>query len=218
MCLGLDFVQEFEEIKLEQPELHYKHIKEGREIWGKFRLDASFNDIRLEDEYFLKIFVPDLYPRCLPSVWELQGKIPKDYHINGDHTLCLGVKSEIYKFLEEHSFSLLDFMNKFLVEYLYRYAYIQKFNKAPWPDRAHGGAGVIEYYQEWFNLNDVSSVKHFLHIAQKNKYRPNYLCCCGSRRKYRNCHGGKIKMLIDLIPKSLLNEELGYIDQMVKFF
>jgi hypothetical protein len=62
-------------------------------------------------------------------VWEIGGKIGKEYHHFFDGTLCLGTYIEVYRKFSP-SPNIRNFIESLLIPYLYRYSYIQKFKEA----------------------------------------------------------------------------------------
>ena len=55
--------------------------------------------VEICDSYELELEVPISFPRGIPKVKEVAGKIPRDgtFHVNHDETLCLGSPLGILK-------------------------------------------------------------------------------------------------------------------------
>ena len=62
----------------------------------------------------------------------------------------------------------------------------------PFGELSHGGIGILEYYQELFDLKDTRRVLTMLKILADDKYRGHDRCPCGSGKRLRSCHGGKL--------------------------
>lgn len=66
---------------------------------GSYILNAFMKGhSQVEETFKLRILIPKDFPIVLPSVYELENKIPRDgnYHVNGDGSLCLGNPFRLY--------------------------------------------------------------------------------------------------------------------------
>ena len=99
------------------------------------------------------------------------------------------------------------FIDNLLVPFLYRFSYIQKYNEEPFPDRAHGLKGIIDFYIQEFNCNNFDAVINFLIVLSKKKIRGHHRCPCGSGKLIRNCHKKKIDEL-SKFPKKIFKNDL----------
>lgn len=165
-------------------------------VIGVLPFCAIYNDKTIIDEYEIEILIPDNYPDSPPTVKEIQGKIPEDFHRNKDagSTLCLGTPIAVARKFKENS-NLLDFVEKQVVPFLFSYSYYKEHGEMPYGELPHGGEGIIKHYNEIFNINDDISVLGFLRILADNDYRGHHICPCGSNKKIRQCHG---KILRDI--------------------
>ena len=123
---------EFSKIKYKYPDLHLKNDGDNVYIIGTLNFCKSYNDIIIDDLYKIKIIITNLYPKEIPTVFSIDNKIPNDYHTNSDKSLCLELDQVIFEKLE-YNINLNDFIENFVIPYFYRYSYISKFNKEPWP-------------------------------------------------------------------------------------
>ena len=63
---------------------------------GPYALDATYNEVRLAEDFDLQLVVPGDYPASLPKVRETSGGIEPGYeHLYLDRTFCLGVRGEL---------------------------------------------------------------------------------------------------------------------------
>jgi len=172
-------------------------------ISGNFRLDAEYNDITIVDTFALEISVPRDFPAQIPIVMETGGRIPRgaDSHVNPDGSLCLNVPLELRKMFYE-SGTLLEFVNKSVVEFLYGFAYREKHGKLPYGEWSHYGEGLLEYYKELFNVEEDVLVVGLLRILVDNDFQRQMLCPCGSKKKLRRCHGVQLREVIQYQPTS----------------
>ena len=100
----------------------------------------------ITDSFEISIRIPDVYPDDLPRVTETGGKIEKNYeHVFTSGTLCVGVPIEMQRIFSQQP-TLLGFVNKLVVPYLYGYCYWKMNGEHPFGERRHGGEGIIQYY------------------------------------------------------------------------
>jgi hypothetical protein len=214
--------QQFEELVKTFPGLTLCQDAPGRwVIRGMLSFSAAFNSITIDDEFSILILLYDDYPKSPPDVQETGGRIPPDFHQYPDRTLCLGAPVEVYRRFKADP-RLLAFVKTLVVEYLYGYAYFEKYASMPFGDLSHGGKGIREYYQETFCIDDVLIVLALLKVMADSNYRGHAPCPCGSGEILRKCHGPIILSLIKDQPKehflcdakyifySLKKEELAY--------
>jgi hypothetical protein len=188
--------QEFKELVNKYPGLTLLESHDGSwRIFGDLHFKGSLNEKVIEDIYSVLINIPKSYPTELPSVKELGGRIPNDFHTSGDDTLCLGTPILLkMRFYERPN--LLGFVETCLFEYLYSYNYFQEYDKLPTGEYSHGILGILEQYQELFGIKQVETVLNLLQILTNNSYRGHHLCPCGSRTILRKCHGPTLLRLM----------------------
>lgn len=174
-------------------------------VTGHLGFSAHYKDKQLDDEYEIEILIPIGYPGVLPTARETGNRIPMDFHHSGDN-LCLGEPGEvIQKFQEEPT--LVGFTERCLIPYLYNFGWMTRYGYLPFGELSHGWLGILEHYQEVFQINDRKVVLNLLQLCKENNYRGHDKCPCGSKRRLRRCHGGIIKTLIAQIPRELLARE-----------
>ena len=210
------FERELDNIKSDYPNLHYRNTPKGLVLEGEVAFDITFKEVkeRIRDSYLVQISFPDNYPQDHPTVKEIGGRIPSNYHRNGDE-LCLGVPSEVFlKFVKNPT--LLHFIRELLEHYLCKYSYWEKHNgKTPFNERSHGGEGVCEYYSEIFGTKDNEAIISLLEIPMSKAYKQSMICPCGSRKKLKKCHGKIILSIQNTIPTKILDYELRQLKKYV---
>ncbi|MFW6027158.1 MAG: hypothetical protein ACOCRX_12555 [Candidatus Woesearchaeota archaeon] len=161
-------------------------------IKGEYSFDINLHDSdHIIDKYKIKIIIYNDFPHRLPKVFELENKIPKnsDFHVNWDHSLCLGSTLKILSSLKKNP-DLNFFAEKFLLPYLYDTSRILKDNtkKRFFGELSHGVKGLIEDYKEVFDLKNKNQVLNTIdlltlpyNLAKESK------CSCGCGRKLKNC-------------------------------
>ena len=161
-------------------------------IQGTFIMDASHNGVHFVEEYYIKI---DLVNYEAPFITETGGHISKKYpHKYCDNGLCLGITTEILmKCCTNNIFDLFIWFEDFVIPYFFSYEYYNLTGEYPVGERSHGNQGILEYYMDIFNLQNINQAYHFIKYASTLKqYRGHFLCPCGSMKKIRNCHKNEL--------------------------
>ena len=179
-------------------------------IEGDFRFIAESAGLpRLEDSYNLCISVPPSFPKDLPTVTEIGGRIPRAglHHVNqNDGTLCLGSPMRLMAKLQEEA-TLQGFSQKCIVPYLYAMtATLQHDQRFPFGELPHGIPGEIADYQTLLNLKSKTEVPHAINCILKKKRIANKLRCpCECGKRLGLCRFNQtIKSFRQLIPKRWL--------------
>ena len=165
---------------------------------GTLCFEASANGHDSMTECFdVEILIPEKYPENLPRVREIGGKIDADYdHFDESRTLCLAVPIEERRvFLEEPS--LLGFVNRLTVPYLYGYCHWKTYGVHPFGESEHGPEGIVRHYMDLLGLTDQLSVLAVIAFLYERGYRGHHPCPCGSKSKVRNCHGKALRELYE---------------------
>lgn len=180
----------------------------GYIFYGNLKLNHKYNDIILKNELYISMFVPFTFPNELPIVKDIEKKIDNKFHKNDNDVLCLACDTEMFLDLKSREdVTISDFIEHFLLPYLYSYTYYKKYGKVPFGDRSHGFQGIVEFYKDYFKLENMGIVFQFLEYMSLNKYRGHNLCLCGSGKKLRNCHGIKVVTLIEKVGISNISND-----------
>ena len=181
-------------------------------VFGPLSFEASASGYEtIVDSFDVELIIHKNYPKKLPSVRETGGKILKSYdHINEDRTLCLAVPIEERRLYLIQP-TLLGFVNKLVVPYLYGYCYWKEHGKHPFDESEHGSKGIIQYYRERLKLNDENSILAIISFLYEYGYRGHHYCPCGSGKKVRNCHGEQFQELLKLHSDHTLELDFVYI-------
>lgn len=186
-----------EEVLKKYPRLRVLPTDSGRiELAGilNFAMDAD-GKAAIEDAYKIKISVPSTFPVGLPKAWETAGRIPMEHHrFPRDGSLCLGAPMRLSMIVTEEP-SLLVFVEKCLVPYLYSYSYLQKYGEMPFGELAHGLEGIIDDLESQFGIK-VADVPAFFHLGSLPRRVANKSPCpCGSGKRLGKCHNNKMNEL-----------------------
>ena len=168
------------------------------------------------DRYTVLISFPEAFPKCFPKVVETSKKIPReaDRHVNPDHTLCLAVEPE-ERLLTRNGVSFKYFLDKVLVPHLARETYRERTGAYPDGEYSHGDAGIWEYYEALFGLNNKQQILRELEmIAFSTRPGRNDKCFCGGEVKFKNCH----LRIYDQVLKSGVDYLLEQVSNLKKSF
>ena len=97
----------------------------------------------IEDGYNVRIESPENFPEQLALTWETGGRIPPDYHKLTNGALCLGSRVGL-RLQMGGSPSLLRFVERCVIPYLYGYSYSVKHGAPPFGELAHGELGSLQ--------------------------------------------------------------------------
>jgi hypothetical protein len=165
---------------------------------GTLPIDAQFpGSTHIVDEFEIELSVPRRFPKQIPSVRETGGRIPRSYHKLSDGALCLGTPTQLLMVLTQ-STSILRFVERCLVPYLYRYSHVEKQGVAPYGELDHGMAGVVQDLMLLFKTDRKDTIEQFLRLTSMRKRHANKKPCpCGSGRRLGRCHNRRVNMLRD---------------------
>lgn len=160
---------------------------EGVVIVGDFSFVATHASCgQVNDTFTLEITVPRRFPKELPKVLELGGRIPRQpkFHINKDSTLCLGSPLALLMILQEES-NLIGFADRCLTPYLFAISRrLEGADEMSFGELRHGQEGILDDCMRIFSLPSRAQAEAAfkllaLHPRVANK-RP-CPCRCGHR-------------------------------------
>ena len=171
---------------------HYSslHIFPNRngatEVAGRFPVMDS--EGKALDYYAVSIILPSAYPEDLPVVYEVGGRIPRvpDRHIYTNGSACVFMPDDRWRSFPLDS-SFIDYLNGPLHNYFLSQLTYEKTGEWPFGEFSHDEAGIIEYYQELFETQDISTVIELLLTLCDDKLRKHNACPCGSGKKVKRC-------------------------------
>ncbi|HNE47380.1 MAG TPA: SEC-C metal-binding domain-containing protein [Chitinophagales bacterium] len=186
------FIAEAAGVIIKHPLLSLVDINGEPALIGTITLiDQKENPI---DNYQIKILCGQ-FPHKFPLVFETGGKIPKniDWHMyEQTGNCCLCIPPEERK-LCNMGFSLVSFMDDFVLPYFFHQTYRRKngFFRDEWQ---HGIAGLYAYYSDLFATTNIFEIIRLLEkIVAGGPPHRNSPCLCGSGQKYRHCHKERVK-------------------------
>ena len=159
--------------------------------------------------FSVEVVVPHTFPRQLPSAKETGGRIRADYeHVFSDGTLCLGVPIELRRVVSEQP-TLLGFVDRLLVPYLYGYCFWHKHGRHPFDEAPHGPEGIVDHYLDALGLVDPLAVLAAIRLLYEHGYRADHKCPCGSGRRIRACrHRSALRTLYQLHTPETLRHDI----------
>jgi hypothetical protein len=168
---------------------------------------------RTLDRYSIEIELLHDYPDSVPLVREIGGRIARtqDHHVNeaqGD--ICLFVREERWRVYPPGA-SFLDFLNVPVHNYFLGESLVELGEARPFGERSHGIAGIIEYYAEELETNDLDIIIRFVECLSKESMPGHHPCPCGSGKKLRQCHQFKLWDLQGKIPPTVARESLRHL-------
>ena len=186
-----------QDVLLKYPDLRFAPATRGWvKLAGNLAFSAAVSDKeRIDDEYLVEVSVPDNFPTRVPSVQETGGRIPSSFHKLDNGALCLGSPARLRLILLE-SPSLLHFVERCVVPYLYGYSYFEKHGALPFGELKHGAAGIRQDFANIFGIDQEDVVDGLVRLASMGKRHANKQPCpCGSRRRLGRCHHRRVNSL-----------------------
>jgi hypothetical protein len=183
-------------------------------VAGPLPFEASADGLETITESFeIELTIPRDFPETLPRVKETGGRIGIDYqHRNPAGTLCLAVPVEQRRVFFEQP-TLLGFVNRLVIPYLYGYCLWKKHGRHPFDEAAHGYEGILRHYLDTLGLQDELSALAVISFLFEHGYRGHHDCPCGSGLRVRRCHGQALLALHQHhTPQTLRSDFLAIFD------
>lgn len=175
---------------------------------GKIKVNSVFNDVRIIEDFCVEITIPNEYPLEIPTIKEIGGKIDRRYHhINYNGTLCLATETEI-KLEFNKGLALIEWIDRYVIPYLFSYCYYKRYNIFPFGERSHGIEGIFEFYKEFFEVESKAQCINLLDYICNKNYRGHDACPCNNGEKVRKCHKDKIIYFKELKVDSVFKNDL----------
>ena len=134
----------------------------------------------ITDQYEIAMSVASSFPQSAPVVREVGGRVPKDFHKMTGGELCLGSPTRLRLILSETS-SLLCFIERCVVPYLYGYSLVERGGTLPFGELAHGTKGLREDLADLVGFTDERILDQFVRLISLKKRHANKRGCpCGS--------------------------------------
>jgi SEC-C motif len=163
---------------------------------GTIEFTASANACRtVTDSYEISLGIPEAYPSELPVVHETSGRIPSDFHKLQGNALCLGSPFRLWLLTSQNP-SLLTFLERVVVPYLYGYSLHEAGEVMPFGEVRHGTLGLLDDLGEMLGAPDSKTTEAYLQaMRQKKRIANKRPCPCGSGIRLGRCHNRKVNAL-----------------------
>lgn len=170
------------------------------------RLRGSFpviDDGAELDRFYIEVTIPAEFPRKIPVVRELAGRVPRspDWHTFDAGTLCVIVPEEWLA--NPDSGSILAFLDGPVRNYFIGHALAECGRQRPMGERPHGRAGLLEAYGELIGISDAAAIEKCLSYLARDRVKGHWDCYCGSGKRLRHCHMTQIIELQKRVPPSV---------------
>lgn len=181
-------------------------------IEGELRFCANGKTTEvIEDTYELRIEVPPTFPERMALAWETGGRIRPDYHRLDNGALCLGSRIGL-RLQMGRSASILRFIERSVVPYLYGYSYFEKHGAPSFGELKHGEIGSLQELAGLLGIQDLRLALDYSFLAATKRRRANRLPCpCGSGRRLGRCHNRKVNVLRKRVGRLELASEMQMI-------
>lgn len=182
---------ELEEFLSSCPQMRLEaYDREQVVIEGSYSFSAQMDGFEpIQKTYRIRVIFTSQYPKDLPIIGELDGRIPRDidYHTYPDGVFCLGSDIKIKSILNTNP-TVKNLFEKILIPFLYKIVYKQKYGIAPYGELRHGEDGLIDDYERLFEVQGKTSVLQVLRALGKRKRDANKLQCpCGCSTRVGKC-------------------------------
>ena len=142
----------------------------------------------IEDAFKIELRIPAVFPRVVPRVRELDGRVPENFHRIANGDLCLGSPLRLQLILSKTP-TLVGFVEKCVVPYLVGFNVFEQTGKMPFGELAHGLQGLFDEYKQIFGVKADSACVEFLRLLSlKRRVANKRPCPCSSGRRLGKCH------------------------------
>lgn len=184
------------------PKLKLFEKDKQKSVCGEIDIfDAAGNYV---DSFTIKVTVPRNYPHEFPLLFEISNKfehIP-DRHINEDGSCCVCSLQES-DLISQKGIAIKDFFLGYVIPYLANQLYFDSEEEWANGDYEHGVEGILQFYQEIFEMETIEEVINLLSFFNKQKMNRNDDCFCGKKEKLKRCHLQTYTIIKDLSKKRI---------------
>lgn len=148
---------------------------------------------RVLDRYQVSIELPPDYPRTVPVVREVGGRIPwkKEFHVDPDGKACVLLPDERWRCFPEGA-PFRQFLDGPVLHFFLGQSLVALGEEWPFGEWAHGKKGIDEYYRELLGTDDPRTVDRVLYVLAKLNLKGHWDCPCGRGRKIGRCCQSRI--------------------------
>lgn len=207
-CAKLHSKWRLAEFRERFPQLRLTHLRDcGLRFEGNLTFRAAKEGHReILDSYQIQGMVPPQYPTDYAQVEEIGGRIPRDYHKLENGSLCLGSDIRILIETTKDS-SLLGFVDRLVIPYLYNFSCFERKEEMPVGELEHGPLGLIQDYEDLFNLKGARQCVEALYLLGMKKRDANKkFCPCGCGKRLGRCYCKNLNPLREVASRSFFKQ------------
>jgi hypothetical protein len=197
------------EIKDLYPNLHF-YLRNGIVVaQGTFPVLCGEKVI---DRYSIDIVFPKHYPKSVPVVREVGGRIPKtpDRHMNNQGEACLFLSEQRWEIWPLGS-TFLEFLKGPVHNFFLGQSLVEQGEAWPFGFWDHGTTGIHNYYAQLLGIEDISIIIMIVACLAKPQIKGHWDCPCGSGKRMRHCHFPLLLDLREKIPQDVARQSLTYL-------
>ncbi len=161
----------------------------------------------IEDSYDVTLEVPPDFPEHMALAWETGGRIPPTYHKLDNGALCLGSRIRL-RLQTAGSPSVLRFVERCLIPYLYGYSHFLKTGRMPFGELDHGELGTLQELASLLSMETGSAIPYCVLATLKRRRANKRPCPCRSGRRLGRCHNRKVNVLRERVGRLVLMKEM----------
>lgn len=197
------------EVDAKFPDLKVEVRDRATEIVGPLRLLERDQEI---DRFQIRIVLPDDYPRGVPDVYEVGGRIPcsATHHMYADGRACLFAPGERWRHWPRGK-GIVDFIDGPVRSYFIGQALFELTGEWPFGQRSHGASGILEAFGDMLRTRNPRTIVRYLGVLSRKKLRPLSQCPCGSQLPIHSCHRRKLADLRSKISYREARRALGVV-------
>lgn len=193
------------DLRARYPDLRLVEDGDGVLALGSFPI---VHDSRILDRYQIQIAFPRDYPKELPTVREVGGRIPwvlARHVIPSSGNACLFV-GEDWLLTVGPEPSFLEFLDGPVRNFFIGQSLVEAGKPWPFGERSHDKMGILETYGEWFGTLDEPTIVCYLDCLSREGLKGHWDCPCGSGKRLRQCHLEHLQELRGRMPQWLARQ------------
>jgi len=155
------------------------------------------------DRYQIKIEWSDSDTEA-PILYETGGRIPRinERHMGTDGKACSFVPEE-WLLRPRKNRTITHYLDGPVRDYFIWQSLFDRGQTAPWGQRSHHVAGLIECYGEMVGMMGEQAIRRSLEYIAAKKFKAHWACPCGSGKPLRYCHLEHFRNLKIKIPRNI---------------
>jgi hypothetical protein len=175
-----------QEIATAYPYLRFVVRNDTVILSGRYQL---IDGIEMVDSFLIEIVFPQRYPKGIPSVYEVGGRIPRtaDRHMYSSGEACLFLPHQLADIVPQGS-GFLDFLNGPVKSFFVSQSYYELTGQWLFGEWPHGEKAIYEFYAPLLKTEDRSTIAKYIELISRKEIKGHWLCPCGSGKLLRHCH------------------------------